>query len=252
MNYIAPRDLLRNRTLLVTGASAGIGRQAALSYAQHGADVVLLARNQTKLTAVVQQIRQETGRNVWGFVIDFTQATADDCQQLAQHIALVTPKLDGLLHNAGALTAIKPLLATSAAEWQQVLRVNLDTTFFLTQSLLPLLLKSDAGSLIFTSSSVGRQGRAGWGPYAVSKFATEGLMQVLAQELADTAVRVNCINPGGTRTEMRAKAFPDENRSKLKTPADIMPLYLWLMGADSIGETGNSFDAQPGRKPGAA
>jgi NAD(P)-dependent dehydrogenase (short-subunit alcohol dehydrogenase family) len=92
--------------------------------------------------------------------------------------------------------------------WQQVMQVNVNGTFFLTQALLPLLLKSDSGSLVFTSSSVGRQGRANWGAYAVSKFATEGMMQVLAEEYQSRHLRVNCINPGGTRTKMRASAFP--------------------------------------------
>ena len=132
------------------------------------------------------------------------------------------------------------------------MKINLDATFFLTQALLPLLLKSSAGSLVFTTSSVGRTGRAGWGAYAVSKFATEGMMQVLADEYKNQSLRVNCINPGGTRTKMRASAFPQEDADKLKTPADLMPLYLYVMGDDSRRKTGISFDAQPGRKPGAA
>ena len=142
---------------------------------------------------------------------------------------------------------------TSAALYsdnaEDVMQVNVNATFMLTQALLPLLLKSDAGSLVFTSSSVGRQGRANWGAYAASKFATEGMMQVLADEYQQR-LRVNCINPGGTRTAMRASAFPTEDPQKLKTPADIMPLYLWLMGDDSRRKTGMTFDAQPGRKPG--
>ncbi len=96
------------------------------------------------------------------------------------------------------------------------------------------------------------QGRANWGAYAVSKFATEGMMQVLADEYQSRHLRVNCINPGGTRTGMRASAFPTEDPLKLKTPADIMPVYLWLMGDDSRRKTGMTFDAQPGRKPGIA
>lgn len=133
--------------------------------------------------------------------------------------------------------------------WQDVMQVNVNATFMLTCALLPLLLKSDAGSLVFTSSSVGRQGRANWGAYATSKFATEGMMQVLADEYQNRSLRVNCINPGGTRTSMRASAFPTEDPQKLKTPADIMPLYLWLMGDDSRRKTSMTFDAQPGRKP---
>ena len=141
------------------------------------------------------------------------------------------------------------MFAQNPQVWQDVIQVNVNATFMLTQALLPLLLKSDAGSLVFTSSSVGRQGRANWGAYAASKFATEGMMQVLADEYQQR-LRVNCINTGGTRTAMRASAFPTEDPQKLKTPADIMPLYLWLMGDDSRRKTGMTFDAQPGRKPG--
>ncbi len=159
------------------------------------------------------------------------------------------PRLDGVLHNAGLLGDICPMEEQKPEVWQQVMQVNVNGTFMLTQALLPLLLRSESGSLVFTSSSVGRQGRANWGAYAVSKFATEGMMQVLADEYQSRHLRVNCINPGGTRTGMRASAFPTEDPLKLKTPADIMPVYLWLMGDDSRRKTGMTFDAQPGRKP---
>src|SRR5690606_24397310 len=148
------------------------------------------------------------------------------------------PRLDGVLHNAGLLGDIVPMAEIDMAMWHDVMQVNVNATFMLTQALLPLLLKSPAGSLIFTTSSVGRMGRASWGAYAVSKFATEGMMQVLAEEYKSRHLRVNCINPGGTRTSMRASAFPHEDKNKLKTPADIMPLYLYLMGDDSRRKTG--------------
>ncbi|WP_304167344.1 YciK family oxidoreductase, partial [Lonsdalea britannica] len=178
--------------------------------------------------------------------------TPDQCHQIADALSQAMPRLDGVLHNAGLLGQIAPMTEQSVDIWQQVMQVNVNATFMLTQALLPLLLKSSSPSLVFTSSSVGREGRAGWGAYAVSKFATEGMMQVLAEEYRHRNLRVNCINPGGTRTSMRATAFPDEDPEKLKTPADIMPLYLYLMGDDSRRKTGMSFDAQPRRKPGAA
>ena len=115
----------------------------------------------------------------------------------------------------------------------------------LTQGVLGALKASEDASVIFTSSSVGRQARAFWGAYAVSKFATEGLMQVLADELEHTGkIRVNSINPGATRTQMRRKAYPGEDPQTLLTPEEIMPTYLYLMGADSRGVTGQAFDAQ--------
>lgn len=252
MHYQPKRDLLQNRIILVTGASDGIGREAAITYARYGAEVILLGRNLARLEQTQQAIAQLGLRPAHSAVFDLADATPAACQLLAEQLAQKFPRLDGVLHNAGILGEIVPLAELDPQIWQQVMQINLDATFFLTQALLPLLLKSDAGSLVFTTSSVGRTGRAGWGAYAVSKFATEGMMQVLADEYKNQSLRVNCINPGGTRTKMRASAFPQEDANKLKTPADLMPLYLYVMGDDSRRKSGVSFDAQPGRKPGAA
>ena len=252
MHYQPKLDLLTHRIILVTGASDGIGREAALTYARYGAEVVLLGRNAQKLQSVSDEITALGKNPARWFTLDLDNATPESCQQLADAIGQHYPRLDGVLHNAGLLGDIVPMTEQKPEVWQQVMRVTVDATFFLTQALLPLLLKSAGGSLVFTSSSVGRTGRSGWGAYAVSKFATEGMMQVLADEYDSRHLRVNCINPGGTRTKMRASAFPEENANKLKTPADIMPLYLWLMGDDSRRKTGMTYDAQPGRKAGAA
>ncbi|EIQ2017402.1 YciK family oxidoreductase [Salmonella enterica subsp. enterica serovar Cerro] len=252
MHYQPKQDLLQNRIILVTGASDGIGREAALTYARYGATVILLGRNEEKLRRVAQHIADEQHVQPQWFTLDLLTCTAEECRQMADRIVAHYPRLDGVLHNAGLLGEIGPMSEQDPQIWQDVMQVNVNATFMLTQALLPLLLKSDAGSLVFTSSSVGRQGRANWGAYATSKFATEGMMQVLADEYQNRSLRVNCINPGGTRTSMRASAFPTEDPQKLKTPADIMPLYLWLMGDDSRRKTGMTFDAQPGRKPGIA
>ena len=238
MHYQPKQDLLEQRIILVTGAGDGIGREAALTYARFGAQLVLLGRTESKLLAVQQEIAAQGGAPALVVTLDLLHATPEQCRQIADDLARQIPRLDGVLHNAGLLGDIAPMADLSITMWQE--------------ALLPLLLKSHAGSLVFTSSSVGRTGRADWGAYAVSKFATEGMMQVLADEYKNRNLRVNCINPGGTRTKMRASAFPHEDKNKLKTPADIMPLYLYLMGEDSRRKTGMSFDAQPNRKPGAA
>ncbi|MBM3071926.1 YciK family oxidoreductase [Lelliottia sp. RWM.1] len=250
MHYQPQKNLLQNRIILVTGASDGIGREAALTYTRYGASVILLGRNEQKLRDVVQEVENAGGAPASWYTLDLLTCTPESCQELAQRIAAHYPRLDGVLHNAGLLGEVRPMDEQDPIIWQHVMQVNINGTFFLTQALLPLLLNSDSGSLVFTSSSVGREGRANWGAYAVSKFATEGMMQVLAEEYQSRHLRVNCINPGGTRTKMRASAFPEEDPQKLKTPAEIMPLYLWLMGDDSRRKTGMTFDAQPGRKPG--
>lgn len=250
MHYQPQKNLLQNHIILVTGASDGIGREAALTYAEYGASVILTGRNEEKLKGVAQEIEAAGGIPARWYTLDLLTSTPASCQELAHRISTHYPRLDGVLHNAGLLGEVRPMDEQDPEIWQEVMQVNVNGTFFLTQALLPLLLKSDSGSLVFTSSSVGREGRANWGAYAVSKFATEGMMQVLAEEYQSRHLRVNCINPGGTRTKMRASAFPTEDPQKLKTPADIMPLYLWLMGDDSRRKTGMTFDAQPGRKPG--
>lgn len=252
LQYQPRQDLLSGKTILITGAGDGIGREAALTYSHFGASLILVGRTQEKLESVRQEIADLTGTLSDIYVIDLLTASADDYHSLANNIAKQHPYLDGVLHNAGILGVIAPIVEQPTQLWHDVMQVNVNASFMLTQALLPLLLKAPSASLIFTSSSVGKQGRTGWGAYAVSKFATEGLMQVLAEEYKHTNLRVNCINPGGTRTGMRASAFPSEDALKLKTPADIMPIYVYLMGDDSLRKTGTSFDAQPNRKAGAA
>lgn len=249
LTYQPPHDLLIGRIILVTGATEGIGKIAALNYARLGATVLLLGRNQEKLQVVQQEIGAVAAITPAYFMLDLTQADERSCQQLAEAIATQYPCVDGVLHNAGLLGSITPLLETSGSIWREVLQVNLSATFYLTCALRPLLEASKACSVILTSSSVGRLGRAGWGSYAISKFATEGMMQVLAEEYAANKIRFNCINPGATRTAMRARAYPKEDQQTLMTPEQIMPLYSWLMGSASNGITGQSLDAQPSRKP---
>ena len=151
-------------------------------------------------------------------------------------------RLDGLLNNAGILGDRSPIEHHDTTTWLKVIHVNLSAPFLLTQALLPLLHNSEDGSVVFTSSGVGRKGRAYWGAYAVSKFGTEGLMETLAAEVDD--IRVNCINPGATRTAMRKVAYPGEDPTTLLTAADIMPTYLYLLGPDSKGTTGESLNCQ--------
>jgi len=247
LNYQADPELLRNKVILVTGASDGIGKEAAWTYARHGALLVLLGRSQNKLDRLAAMIQHETGVSPVVYALDFLTASPQEYHQLAEQLSSSFHRLDGLLLNAGILGTLGPIEQADPAEWQQVQQINVTSTLLLIQALLPLLRRSPAAAILFTSSGVGRRGRANWGAYAVSKFATEGLMQVLADELATTHIRVNAINPGATRTAMRAKARPDEDPSCLPTPAALMPVYLYLMGNDGRSVHGQSVDAQPPR-----
>ncbi|QJR82545.1 YciK family oxidoreductase [Alteromonas pelagimontana] len=244
-NYQAPAGLLENRTILITGAGDGIGAEAAKTYAAHGATCILLGRTVKKLETVYDAIVAAGSPEPAIVPLDIRGATKKNYIDMAETIADQFGKLDGILHNASVLGHLSAFADIEPDEWLNGMQVNVNGAAFMTQALLPQLLKSDSASVIFTSSGVGRQGRAFWGTYAVSKFATEGMMQVLAAEYAKRNVRFNCINPGATRTAMRASAFPAEDPQTLKTPADIMPLYLYLMGKDSEAVNGQSLDCQP-------
>jgi NAD(P)-dependent dehydrogenase (short-subunit alcohol dehydrogenase family) len=241
--YDAPPNLLTDRIILVTGAGDGIGQAAARRFAELGATVVLAGRTQKKLEAVYDAIVAADLPTPQISVIDFAKAQAGDYAQIADGIESEYGRLDGLLHNAGILGQRSPIEHYDVPTWYEVMQVNLNSTFILTQYLLPVLKAADDPSVVFTSSGVGRKGRAYWGAYAVSKFATEGLSQVLADE--HEQIRVNCVNPGGTRTAMRKAAFPGEDPSTLPTAKDILPAYLYLIGPASQGVTGQSFDCQP-------
>ncbi len=243
--YQAPEKLLDGRVILVTGAGDGIGRAAALSYAKHGATVVLVGKTTEKLENVYDEIEATGGAQPAIVPLNLETATEHDYIEITNILENEFGKIDGLLHNASIIGVRTPIESYDPIIWQQVMQVNVNAAFILTQTLLPLLHRSDNASIIFTSSGVGRKGRAYWGAYAVSKFATEGMMQILADELDTTAnIRVNCINPGPTRTQMRAFAYPAENPESNPAPEEIMPLYLYLMGADSQGVNGQSLDAQ--------
>ncbi len=244
-DYQAPAKLLKDHIILITGAGDGIGRAAALSFASHGATVILAGRTTKKLEAVYDEIEALNAPQAAIIPINLEGAAPHEYDVLAETIEKEFGRLDGLLNNASLLGSRTPIENYDPSIWNQVMQVNVNAQFYLTQSMLPLLMQSKDASIIFTSSGVGRQGRAYWGAYAVSKFATEGLMQTLADELENTTnIRVNAINPGATRTNMRATAYPGENPNDLPTPAQIMPAYLYLMGEDSKGHNGQSIDAQ--------
>jgi NAD(P)-dependent dehydrogenase (short-subunit alcohol dehydrogenase family) len=244
-DYQPAPDLLKDRVILVTGAGDGIGRAAALGFARLGANVGLLGRTLSKLEAVYDDIVAAGYPQPDIAVMNLAKAQGPDYLQLAESIAAEYGRLDGLLHNASILGQLSPIETYDVALWAEVMHVNLTAPFVLTQVLLPLLNKSADASIVFTSSGVGRVGRAFWGGYAVSKFGIEGLSQVLADETSEAAkIRVNCINPGRTRTAMRRSAYPAEDPASLPAPDDILAPYFYLMGPDSRGITGQSIDSQ--------
>lgn len=234
---------------MVTGAGSGIGRAVALALAGAGAEVILLGRSVRKLEGVhaeIARLPKSLGAPEASIVpLDLERALAADYEAVAAAIDKRYGRLDGLLHNAALLGTLTPIEQYDVPTFMRVMHVNLTAEFVLTRQLLPLLRGSADAAVLFTSSAVGNRGRAYWGAYSVSKFAVEGLAQVLAQELEGTSkVRVNVIDPGKVRTPMRRAAYPSEAPESLPTPESLTAPYLALLGPASRGVTGQRFKAQ--------
>ncbi|WP_339720198.1 YciK family oxidoreductase [uncultured Paraglaciecola sp.] len=244
-SYTPEKNYLDKKTILVTGAGDGIGRQAALHYAKYGATVILLGKTVKKLESVYDEIINKGGNQPGIVPLDLKGATSQHYRDMANTIGDQFGCLDGVLHNASMLGHLGPFAQISEQDWQNVMQVNVTSQFLMTQALLGVLKKASHASVIFTTSSVGLKGRAYWGPYSISKFATQGMMEILADEYENSNIRFNCINPGATKTAMRAKAYPAENADQVTKPEQIMPLYLYLMDNQTSKENGQTLHAQP-------
>ena len=244
-DYLPPADLLKDRIILITGAGSGIGAAAAKSCAAHGATVILLGRTTRKLEEIYDAIEQAGHPQPAIYPMNLEGAAPKDYQDLADTLQKEFGRLDGLLHNAALLGSLTPLGQYEIEMWYKVMQVNLHAPWLMTRACLDLLKASRDASVLFTSSSVGRQGRAYWGAYGIAKAGNENMMQIWADELeTNTAIRMNSINPGATRTGMRTRAYPGEDANTLPMPESIMPTYLYLLGPDSKGITGQQFNAQ--------
>ena len=241
---------LAGRVIAITGPTAGIGHALALECARRGAEVILIGRNVKKLEAVhaeISALKTRLGEAVPEPCIaplDLERAVAGDYDSIANAVLQRWGRLDGLVLNAALLGVLAPIEDYDVPTWVKVMHVNVTANFALTQVLLPSLRASADASVLCLSSSVGRRGRAYWGAYSVSKFALEGLMKTLADELEKTTVRVNSINPGRARTHMRRQAFPSEALESLPLPETLTAPMVAMLGPQSRGVTGRALEAQ--------
>ena len=243
--YKAPENLLKDKTILVTGAGDGIGAAAAKSFAAHGATVILTGKTIPKLEIVYDEIIATNSPEPAIYPIDYTGASVEDYATMADTLESNFGQIDGLLHNAAQLGLMTPIANYTAADWVKTIHTNLTAPFLLTQALLPLLMKAKESSIVFTTDYVGQHPNAYWGAYGVSKAGIDNLMVTLAEELDNTTnIRVNSIDPGAVRTTLRRSAFPGEVPGEVTLPETIMPVYLYLMGNDSIKENKQTFAAQ--------
>lgn len=243
-DYQIKDNILTDKVILVTGAGDGIGKQAALTYAKLGATVILLGRTVEKLEAVYDEIVNAGSPEPAIVPLDMKGATKQHYIDMTNTIISQFGKLNGALLNASILGELTPFTAIHEQTYDDVMQINVKAQMLLAQALIPALIATPNSSLVFTSSGVGNQGRAFWGPYSMSKFATESMTQLIADEYDNSTLRTNAINPGATSTPMRATAYPAEDANKLATAEDIMPLYVYLMSDDSLDTNGQIIKAQ--------
>ena len=235
---------LIGKVALITGGSRGIGKAIAAAYAREGAKVFICGRNEAAMDAAMQEIRAGGGE-VYGAAGDV--ANADDARRIRDATLQRFSCIDILVNNASLLGPRVSIAEYPFSAWQDVMRVNVDGLFLMTQQVLQTMIRRHQGSIINVTSGVGRVGKARWGAYSVSKFALEGFTQMLAEELQGSGIRVNSINPGPTRTAMRAAAYPEEDPLALPRPEEITNGFVYLASDESLGVSGKSFEAQDWR-----
>ena len=228
-----------NRVILVTGAGGAIGGAVAKALAAEGASVVLMGRTLMPLEKTYDAIVEADHPQPAICPLDFASTTPEEIQQAVAIIGQEFGRLDGLLHAAATLGSLTPIEHYDAGLWSRVLQVNLTAPMLLTRACLPLLKSAPDAAILFSTSNVGQHGRAYWGAYAAAHAAIENLTQTLADELeANTALRVNCIDPGPIRSRLRALAYPGEDPNTLPTAETVVPRYLQLLLASKTQNTG--------------
>ena len=243
-----PEKKLVDNVALVTGGTRGIGKAVAAAYAREGARVFICARNEQQVAATVRELRRDIAdAEIDGWAGDVGKES--DAYRIVEAVIKRFRTIHTLVNNASLLGPRSALVEYPVEQWKEVIRVNLDGVFFVTQPVVKRMIAQHQGSVINVSSGVGRAGRAHWGAYAVSKFGVEGLTQVLADEVKEFGVRVNSVNPGPTRTEMRAEAYPQEDPLTLPTPEQVTPIFVYLASAESVGVTGQTLEARDWSKP---
>lgn len=235
---------LTNKTILITGATDGIGKVLAEKFSKLGSNIILLGKNSSKLDAVYDQLDHSFDSQKHLILeADLSLLNNESAHEILRAISNEYDALDGIIHNAAILGTMTPLEDYELSKWDEVLNINLRAPFLLTKTLKSILENSTMPRIIFTSSGVANTGRAFWGAYSVSKFGLKGLAEIFANEFeTTTSIRVFNFDPGATQTKMRASARPAENPNSLKTPHALMSCYLWFFSEESSNSKSHYFE----------
>lgn len=225
------KDEFKDKIVLVTGANRGFGLAITMDLARAGATVIMLGRDLGSLEYAYDAVVDAGLTEPILYPLDLEGATPENYQELQDNILSQFGKLDGVVHNASILGAQMPIEQYDIKLWYSTLQINLSAPFMLTQFLIPALSKSNDARVIFMSSTVGREARAYWGAYSVSKFGIEGFAKTLSEELEKTHISVITVNPGKMRTEMRRAAYPAEDSSKVPLPEEKSQAIVYLLSS---------------------
>ena len=233
-----------NKSILITGSSDGIGKSLAIEFSKLGANIILLGRNSEKLDAVYDLLdHSRVSQKHLILEADLALLSNEAAQEIFIAISQEFEVLDGIIHNAAVLGTMSSLEDYDLSSWDEVMKVNLRAPFILTKTLKVMLENASLPRLIFTSSGVANKGRSFWGAYSVSKFGIKGLAEIFKDELeATTKIKVFNFDPGKTRTNMRAAAYPAEDPNTLKSPTELIDCYLWFFQEESSSSSQNYFE----------
>ena len=227
-------NLLKNKNILITGASNGIGKSLSENLSKYGANVIMLSRNENALDAIYDSLKKKYKTDPCILKCDLENLDDEKSQEIANIISKNYQNLDSIIHNAAILEKMSDIESFDLQTWDKVMRVNLTSAFILSKYLIPLMKSSTTPRIIFTTSSVGKKGKAFWGAYSVSKAGVNALSDILSDELESISnIKVFNFDPKATKTNMRAMAYPAEDPSAIKNPDQLINYYLWMLSEKS-------------------
>ena len=225
---------LIEKNILITGASSGIGKSLAINLSKFGANVIMLSKNEKALDSVYDEIKEKYNTEPMIIKCDLTDLNEIKSQEITDIIGENYSRLDAIIHNAAILEKMSNIENYDLVTWEKVLKVNLTSAFILSKYLISLMKSALVPRIIFTTSSVGRNAKAFWGAYSVSKAGINALSEILSDELETISnMKVFNFDPKATQTSMRSLAFPAEDRDSQKKPDFLIEYYLWMLSEKS-------------------
>ena len=226
-------EVVKGKNIMVTGATSGIGLELARSFSSKGANLIILGKDEEKLDELYDEISIHGGKNLI-IKSDLKELDEKGAIQISDEIKKYYENIDGLIHNAAILGNLTRIEDYQSKTWDEVLQVNLTSSFLITKHLLELASSSNEARIIFVSSRVSNNGKAFWGAYSISKFAQRGLAEILSEETeVNKNIKVFTLDPGATKTKMRFAARPSEDQDSIKTPKDLIHCFEWFFSDES-------------------